>query len=284
MDLTYIVDGAEVNFSGVSPARLATLPEDSPLCFDDPDDLVKELELNVPLSRFEDVVENYFDHGKFLVPMRRKKDGWLTIIDDSRLESFVEIWTLLKLPQDTNFLLSREIIRSRKRDVIAKELSEAQVALDAVESAMKELRPLAQLVTDEEPDLAAALTGNRALLMSSLRTENYVSEDIPFGNLEQLMREGPEESRTAIMRKILEDFIGVQTSRTRESSWSEHKKRLKSALRWIPDGEDLQTMLELERHSALIPKLSEWPLLDSSREFLAAEMAELEEKLAKLDV
>jgi hypothetical protein len=43
-------------------------------------------------------------------------------------------------------------------------------------------------------------------------------------------------------------------------------------------------MLELERNSALIPKLQEWPLLDSSREFLANEMADLEEKLAKLDV
>jgi hypothetical protein len=130
MDLTYIVDGTEVNFSGVSPARLATLPEDSPLCFDDPDDLVKELELNVPLSRFEDVVENYFDHGKFLVPMRRKKDGWLTIIDDSRLESFVELWMRLKLPQDTNFLLSREIVRSQRRDVIVQELAEVRTTLD----------------------------------------------------------------------------------------------------------------------------------------------------------
>jgi hypothetical protein len=284
MDLTYIVDGTEVNFSGVSPARLATLPEDSPLCFDDPDDLVKELELNVPLSRFEDVVENYFDHGKFLVPMRRKKDGWLTIIDDSRLESFVELWMRLKLPQDTNFLLSREIVRSQRRDVIVQELAEVRTTLDAIESSMKELRPLVRLVTDEEPDLAAALTGNRALIMSSLRTENYVSEDIPFEHLEQLMRLGPEESRTTVMRKILEDLIGVQTSKTRESSWSEHKKRLKSALRWIPDGEDLPAMLELERNSALIPKLQEWPLLDSSREFLANEMADLEEKLAKLDV
>lgn len=290
MDLAYIINDTEINFSNVSPARLEALPEDSPLHFDDSDGFVKELELVdrsgrlVSGSRFEEVVENYFGHGKFLVPMRRKKDGWLTVMDDSRLESFVELWALLKLPQDANFLLSREIIRSRKRDVIAKELAGVQEAVSTVDAAMEELRPLTRLVTDEEPDLAAALTGNRALVMGALRAEDYVSEDIPFENLEQLMRLGSEDSRTTVMRKILEDLISVKESRTRESSWSEHKKRLKRVLLWIPEDEDLHAMLELERHSAFIPKLSEWPLLDSSREFLASEMAELEEKLAKLDV
>ena len=95
------------------------------------------------------------------------------------------------------------------------------------------------------------------------------------------MREGPEESRTTIMQDPRGSHrrADVQDARV---LLVRAQKTIEERAALIPDDEDLQTMLELERHSALIPKLSEWPLLDSSREFLAAEMAELEEKLAKL--
>jgi hypothetical protein len=196
----------------------------------------------------------------------------------------VVLWERLKLPADANFLLSRERIRSAKRGAVEQELEEAVAARAAIESELAPLRALVQLVTEDEPDLSAALAGNRALVMSSLRAENYVSEDVSFEGLEVLMRDGSEEEKSLVMRRILGELIGVQSSKTRESSWSEHKKRLKSALRWIPAGEDLQRMLDLEQLSELIPRLADWPLLDSSREFLDGEVDDLEKTLAELAI
>ena len=127
----------------MSPARLEAIPEDS-LCFDDADELAKELGWSIALvGPCPPIVSRRLWRTisttvKFPGP-HAAQEGRLAgrSLTTPRLENFVEIWALLKLPQDTNFLLSREIIRSRKRDVIVKELSEAQVAFDAVESAMK---------------------------------------------------------------------------------------------------------------------------------------------------
>jgi hypothetical protein len=265
------------SFDGVPDERFKALPEDSPL------------KTQSDLSDFEcdcleDVLENYFEHGRFLVPMRRRKGAYTTATDESKLESFVVLWERLKLPADANFLLSRERIRSAKRGAVEQELEEAVAARAAIESELAPLRALVQLVTEDEPDLSAALAGNRALVMSSLRAENYVSEDVSFEGLEVLMRDGSEEEKSLVMRRILGELIGVQSSKTRESSWSEHKKRLKSALRWIPAGEDLQRMLDLEQLSELIPRLADWPLLDSSREFLDGEVDDLEKTLAELAI
>lgn len=265
------------SFDGVSDERFDAIPSDSPLKTED------------DLSDFEcghlsDVLENYLEHGRFLVPMRRKNGSYETAVDESRLKGFVTLWESLKLPADANFLISRERIRNAAREKVSSELQSVLDARKSVVARLDPLRELVSLITEDEPDLAAALAGNRALVMSSLKAENYVSDAVGFEALERLMRDGPEMERSAVMQSILEEFILVKTSKTRESSWSEHKKRLKSALRWIPDDEDLQRMLKLERYAILIPELDNWPLLDSSLEFLDGEVDDLEKRLLELTV
>ena len=87
------------------------------------------------------------------------------------------------------------------------------------------------------------------------------------------------------MRKILEDLIGVQTSR-RASPPGPAQKRLKEArcagFRMMKTFRPCWSWTALGAHPKTVP---EWPLLDSSREFTSPpRWPNWKKKLAKLDV
>lgn len=210
---------------------------------------------------FEEVTTNFYEHGKFLTPLKRK--GYEFVVDKRRILLYVELWDKLKFPHDDNFMISKKIILDKERALVTKKKEEIDQVIDSLDAKLS-VAKMSLLLAEEGKnpyEIFGSLESERTMLRKRLTPHGVTSDDF---------------------MKVLIDL----------KAYTDHGVTTRSQRKSLLTNEDFDKLVDIdvkraiELETALLdPELiDEIPLIESTLVYLRDEQKEIEEEFASISI